>query len=217
MNNVHVGARFTRLTVVEDLGMHHATSYSRRLWKAACDCGNTVVVSSSNFARQKSCGCMKAELDADKTRLSARCRTHGHSSGGLSPEYMVWQGMISRCTRPSTDSYPRYGGRGIRVCERWESFALFLEDMGKRPKGTTLDRVDNDGNYEPGNCKWSSIEEQNNNRSTSVFVEIDGVRKTATQWARVAGVSDACMFYRIKQGLTGKALIRPSNRKRVSP
>lgn len=93
--------------------------------------------------------------------------THGHASGGKrSPTWRAWRSMIQRCTYPSQQAYPRYGGRGIVVCDRWRhSFEAFLADMGEKPAGTTLGRMDNDGNYEPGNCRWETDEQQRANRS----------------------------------------------------
>lgn len=89
---------------------------------------------------------------------------HGHTTGKFSPTYQSWCSMIQRCTNPNRESWPYYGGRGITVCPRWMSFDNFLEDMGERPPGLSLDRIDNDGNYEPGNCRWATPEEQHANR-----------------------------------------------------
>lgn len=108
--------------------------------------------------------------------------------------------MITRCASPKADSYPRYGGRGIKVCERWLTFALFHEDMGNRPTGTTLGRKDNDGDYEPDNCRWETPDQQNANKSDNVVIERDGRKQTVTQWAKELGVSRFRIYERVKKG-----------------
>lgn len=214
---IRAGTVIGRLTLSEDLGIRSMTSaksgrtWRQRLWRAMCECGSEVEVFHSNVVRTKSCGCLHRETRRQNGLARA---THGHSRGGrLSHEYMTWQGMVARCTRAETDGFERYGGRGISVCERWREFANFLADMGTRPgQRHTLDRIDNDGNYEPSNCRWATLEEQANNRSNSHHIEIDGVTKTLTQWAREAGVSDACIYNRLRRGLIGRALLAPSRR-----
>ena len=114
---------------------------------------------------------------------------HGHTSGKFSPTYHSWAGMIQRCTNPRRPYFKRYGGRGIRVCDRWMTFTNFLTDMGERPKGLTLERINNDGHYELSNCCWASRSRQNRNTSQTVMVTINGVTKSMQDWCDVQGMS----------------------------
>jgi len=117
------------------------------------------------------------------------------------PEYQSWRMMIQRCTNPKRKGYQHYGGRGITVCDRWRhSFEAFLSDVGERPPETELDRIDNDGNYEPGNCRWASASENSNNKSTNLLIEYDGRIQTATEWARETGVSRQVIRSRLAAG-----------------
>jgi hypothetical protein len=102
--------------------------------------------------------------------------------------YWVWSAMRKRCQEPSDPAYVNYGGRGISICERWLSFENFIADMGPRPEGGMIDRIDNSGNYEPDNCKWSTRKEQNSNRRNCIYVELDGIRMTLKEACRVRGV-----------------------------
>jgi len=123
-----------------------------------------------------------------------------HAANGMwrHPLYHLWVTMHRRCSDSRRREFPNYGGRGIQVCARWLSFASFLSDMGDRPEGTTLDRRDNDGNYEPGNCQWSTIALQNANRSNCLLLELDGETKHASAWAAQAGISLQLLRYRMK-------------------
>lgn len=127
-------------------------------------------------------------------------KRHGLRKSHLS-EHRAWVAMKSRCSDPKVPCFYRYGGRGITVCERWgESFINFLEDMGPKPSSKhSLERKDNDGDYEPGNCKWATLEEQANNRNSSTFIEYKGLRKTKAQWEKQLGFRPGLLSERINK------------------
>lgn len=131
-------------------------------------------------------------------------RNHKHGEAARknkSREYRAWCGAKRRCYLKTNPKYPSYGGRGIKMCDRWlDSYENFLADMGRCPKGMTLGRKDNDGNYEPDNCQWETQKQQANNRRSSVWVEFNGQRKTLHQWAESLGMKEATIRYRIKNG-----------------
>jgi len=119
--------------------------------------------------------------------------------------------MWSRCTNPIVDRYPLYGGRGIKVCERWQNFENFYEDMGNKPSPKhSIGRIDNDGNYEPSNCRWESRGEQANNTSTNVFIEWNGQKKTYSQWATDTGIAYATIVQRHRAGMPPEKILDAS-------
>lgn len=154
------GQRFGRLTVVRRAG---SDKHKHRLYECVCDCGAELHVISLSLKRgtTKSCGCLRNDVTRE------RATTHGHSAGyKFTTEFMCYRGMKKRCTNENNKSYKDYGGRGIKVCDRWlESFENFYADMGSKPSPKhSIDRIDVDGNYEPLNCRWATAEEQVRNK-----------------------------------------------------
>ena len=154
------GKRFGKLLV---LGFSHADR-GYTYWKCKCDCGNEIVIRGAYLTSKtkptRSCGCLVKETAANNLPKH-KCITHNMSKTKF---YDVWNSMIMRCTNPNSKSYKRYGERGIKVCERWRTFQNFYDDMFEDYKdGLSIDRINNDGNYEPSNCKWRSKKQQANN------------------------------------------------------
>ena len=194
------GQKFGRLTVENENPIRSLDGQIR--WNCSCDCGNrtTVVGNCLTNGKTRSCGCYKR----DKTREMGRLNTtHGMS---YTTEYKIWNGMIQRCTSPNTTGYSDYGGRGITVCDRWlNSFEAFYEDMGPRPSlDYSIERRENDGNYEKNNCYWATREEQQNNTRVNVFHVYRGNQYTISQLAELPeaienGVCEMTLYNRIKQ------------------
>lgn len=182
------GERFGRLMVVS------ATRLKGKLaWECDCDCGNTHIVQSKylHAGKVNSCGCIRRE----RSRSGVAAFKHGHCSH---PLYNVWRGLHERCYNEKTESYRHYGGRGIKVCERWSDFKNFLKDMGERPLPTdTIDRIDNNGDYEPDNCRWADHKTQCRNRRTNHLLTCDGQTKTLAEWAEITGIGYATIKTRV--------------------
>lgn len=129
------------------------------------------------------------------------------------PIYGSWHHMMRRCTNPKEPYFQNYGGRGIKVCERWHSFDNFVADMGPRPAGMSLDRVNNDGDYTPENCRWADQIQQHNNKSSNVLITHDGRTQTMASWARELGVRRGLLHSRLKRMPFSEAIARPLAKK----
>lgn len=187
------GKRFGRLTAMEFVCRHNGQSR----WLCRCDCGEDIVVASSELTRRtrastQSCGCLKRELTI------RRFTRHGMAN---SKEYRSWQQMIKRCYDKKKQGYERYGGRGITVCDRWRtSIEEFLKDMGPKPSiNHSIERINNDGNYEPGNCVWATSSEQARNRRTTVRLTLNGKTLCLAEWAKELSISTQSLWVRLNR------------------
>lgn len=166
------GRRFGRLIAIEPTD--RKTEWQSRIWRCLCDCGTEHFVSRASLqsGNTRSCGCFAREVNIQKC-LARTIHGHGRRSGE-SRTHQSWRGMVERCTKPNHSAFARYGGRGIRVCARWLAFSEFLADMGERPEGTSIDRIDNGGDYSPDNCRWATQRTQGLNKSRSLrLLDID--------------------------------------------
>lgn len=195
------GQRFGRLVAIERAGR---SKNRQAMWRCACDCGNltTVRLDCLKNSNTRSCGCLHDEVIANKRR------THNKS---CTRTFHIWQGMKNRCSNPSYCKYHLYGGKGVKVCDRWlESFQNFYDDMGEAPAGMSIDRIDGSGNYEPENCRWATSQQQAENTSRAVLITFNGKTQNRKQWANDIGIGDKTLEGRLKHGWSiEKALTQP--------
>lgn len=186
------GRKFNKWMAISYNGRAGTTKIQR--WMCQCDCGTIRDVSRKALIsnRSKSCGCEK------KPHSTARFTK---KNGYLKPsaEYYTWFGMKNRCLNSNTKSYKNYGARGIKICARWiDSFDNFLTDMGKKPSPKhSLERIDNNGNYEPSNCRWATIEDQNNNKANTKFITHNGITLSIGEWSKITGIKYMTLYMRI--------------------
>ena len=203
--HVAQGDRYGRFTIVREV---ESVNYKRR-FLCRCDCGNEKIVKLGDmkFGGTISCGCYCRENN--RKLISERSTTHGLSH---TPLYKVWLGMKSRCYNPNATPYKNYGGRGITVCEEWLEHEPFYKwgMANGYESGLTIERINNDGNYEPGNCKWATYREQANNNRRNTKVQIGDRTESLTTWLRLLGLSSSTIYKRLNKGWSAeKALTVP--------
>lgn len=170
--------------------------------KKCSRCAQELSTAAFYVDRQKSDGLSSCCRECRRPNGAKRKQTHGHTVGrGHSPEHSAWSAMKARCHRPGAPNYYRYGGRGIAVCERWAlSFEAFLSDMGTKPSGMTIERIDNDRGYEPGNCRWATRSEQMLNTSANHVIEFEGRAMPLVLWAKEIGLHRYTLYDRLRRG-----------------
>lgn len=193
------GETYGRLTVIS-----RAANSKRGLtrWVCSCGCGNKTTVNGGDLklGKTKSCGCLNKDLN----------KTHGMTGTHI---YFVWRSMRNRCNSKSNPYYSCYGGRGIKVCERWNSLENFIADMGEPEKGMTLDRIDNNGDYKPSNCRWATQAQQNRNYRRNINISFNGKTQCLTDWANEIGISAPALKYRLNNWPLQEALTKTAQRK----
>jgi hypothetical protein len=206
--HILTGQTFGRLTVQPE---HRLGSRGRIIWRCICACGTEKWVAASalklpqhKLGTTKSCGCLNRELNSVR-----------HQPGRLignrtSPEYRSWDAMKQRCTNPKHRAYRNYGGRGIKVCDRWLNFENFLQDMRDKPtEKHTLERMDSNGDYTPDNCTLATRAVQNRNHSRNRYIEFQGERMCITDWAARLGINQQTLRGRLKTWPVERALSEP--------
>lgn len=186
-----VGKKFGRLTVIEFVGVDKHRS---RMWLCKCDCGGEANTTTQhlNSGHTQSCGCF------NKEQCSIHNTTHGLTHV-YHFEYLIWKSMRKRCSNPNDKNYASYGGRGIKVCERWSKFENFMADMGARssPKHT-LERLENNKNYCPENCVWATMKQQTRNQRTNHWIEHNGERMILQDWANHLNINSSTLIYHLR-------------------
>lgn len=200
------GRVFTRWTV---LSRAENSKKGSARWHCRCSCGNEKVVVGYclSMGGSKSCGCLSREV------ASICNRKHGKTG---SRAFTIWSGMLARCFNPNSKWFHRYGGRGIKVCERWRKFENFLADMGEPPPKAQIDRRDNDGDYEPNNCRWATSKTNNRNRSNNTLITINGQTKCLAEWCEFLKLQQPTVCRRRRRGMSWEQALEPVERRNRS-
>ena len=205
--NIQEGDRYGRLTVIKEVEPRKAFHGYERQFLCKCDCGNMIVtmLRSLRFERTTSCGCKQREV-ARQLGSSMRIYPDGDEERRI---YSIWRGMKSRCYYKGNSSYARYGARGITVCAEWRNDFLSFFEWSKAngyKKGLTIDRIDNNGNYEPSNCRWVTPQVQSNNTRRNVFITHDGETHSISEWSRLTGINRTTLQLRVSRGCSDDLL-----------
>ena len=194
------GEKFNMFTVLEFSHVDYGEKYRRTYWVVQCECGTIKTIRADQLKTTKSCGCHKRKVDSEKAKKLVDINRKYDDEKSLSrhPLYHVWRGMNSRCYDSKDNHYSRYGGRGISICKEWKDDFRTFYDWGMNngySEGLEIDRIDNDGNYEPSNCRWVTRKENANNRSTTIKIPFKGYLKSVTEWSEVLGIDPTKMYY----------------------
>lgn len=200
-----IGQKFGRLIVIRHSGINKQGNYQ---WLCLCDCGNERIVRGGALqnGHTKSCGCLKTE----------RATKHGYlAKGRRSAAYVSWEAMNQRCNNPNHKHYCHYGGRNIKICDRWKSFVYFLEDMGEPPtKNHSLDRIDNDKGYYKENCRWATRKQQMRKTRVNSLITHDNKTQCVSAWCEEIGIAECVIRSRLRRGWSVKrALTSPVQKK----
>jgi hypothetical protein len=202
-SEIEIGQRFNYLVVKSKLGRIKG----HLMFSCLCDCGNVKNIRGSSLisGNNKACGCKQ---DTHSINFSSNYRNGASFLGKLTQTYNVYKKLIDRCCNLKNEKYKNYGGRGIKVCSRWlESYENFYQDMGEKPKDKSIDRIDVNGNYEPQNCRWATIEQQANNKTDTIRLVIDGVEYSQSLLAKKLNVTPHAIEYHLRKGKTPKEIL----------
>jgi hypothetical protein len=200
------GKRFGRLTVISKSEEHN--KYGQVIWLCKCDCGNEIIATTGDLNRGhvKSCGCLQKE------KVIQACTKHNESRTRL---YRIWSNMKCRCYSPKATSYENYGGRGICICDEWlksyQAFSLWAKNNGYNDS-LTIDRKNDNGNYEPSNCEWKTLGDNSRKTRRTVYIEAEGIRLSRSEWARKSGISTTVIARRLKNGMTPEEAVTKATR-----
>ena len=215
---IEIGSRFGRLTTTgPSEKIRLANGLTKYRYPVACDCGKIFSIDKGALSGRRpsqSCGCLRDE------KIGTLAKTHGAASGHKKTRlYARWKGMSNRCNNPKCPQYPRYGGRGIKICQEWSDFAVYREwaEAHGYQEDLQIDRIDTDGDYRPDNCRWVTPKINCDNRSTSIYLTAFGETKVAADWLRDprCAIKGNSLYYRIEQGWSDEDVITTPPRPRI--